>query len=94
LLPWLQIATFTSDAKGAATDAGVHIELIDTGGASSGRKQLVTSAPDAFERGKVDEFRIKCQALGNLTKLHIGHDGKGAHPAWHLAKVRLMALAW
>jgi hypothetical protein len=94
LLPWLQIVTFTSDAKGAATDASVHIELIDAGGASSGRKQLRTSAPDAFERGKVDEFRIKCQALGNLIKLRIGQDGKGAHPAWHLAKVRVLAIAW
>lgn len=88
----LQVVTFTSDLKGAGTDAGVHIELIDASGASSGRQQLLTSAPDAWERGKADEFRIKCQALGNLTKLRIGHDGKGAHPAWHLAKVRVLQL--
>lgn len=84
----LQVVTYTSHMRGAGTDACPYVELIDSNGASSGRKQLLTSAPDAFERGKVDEFRIKCQAVGNLVKLKIGHDGRGAKPAWHLSKVR------
>jgi hypothetical protein len=65
----------------------VYIELFDAAGASSGCKQLLTAAPDAFERGKADEFTITCHALGRLSKLRIGHDSKGARPAWHLAKV-------
>lgn len=85
--------TYTSNLRGAGTDTGVYVELIDTKGASSGRKQLVTSAADAFERGSVDEFRIKCQALGNLAKLRVGRDGKGSKPAWHLSKVWYSA-AW
>lgn len=65
----------------------MYVQLIDAKSVSSGRKQLVTSAADAFERGSVDEFRIKCQALENLAKLRVGHDGKGSKPAWHLSKV-------
>jgi hypothetical protein len=83
----LQVVTYTSDLRGASTDAGVYIELFDTAGASSGCKQLLLAASDAFERGKADEFTITCHALGRLTKLRVGHDSKGARPAWHLAKV-------
>lgn len=87
-LPCSQVVIYTSDVRGAGTDAGVYVELIDSDAATSGRKQLLSPAPDAFERGKVDEFNLKCQALGDLAKLRIGHDGKGARPAWHLSKVR------
>lgn len=84
----LQVVPFTSDLRGASTDASVHVELFDASGASSGVKQLATSAPDAFERGRADTFRITCSALGSLTKLRIGHDSRGTRPGWHLAKVR------
>lgn len=81
--------TYTSDIRGAGTDAGVHAELLDAAGASSGRQQLSapTGAHDAFGRGRVGEFRLRCQALGDLVKLRIGHDGKGTQPGWHLSKV-------
>lgn len=83
----MQVVTHTSDVRGAGTDAAVFAELIGSSGATSGRKQLVSAAPDAFERGKVDEFRLRCQHLGELARLRIGHDGRGAHPAWGLLKV-------
>lgn len=85
--PVLQIVTYTSDIKSAGTDASVFVELIDGNGASSERRQLLTSAPDAFERGKADSFSITCQALSNMARLRVGHDGRGAKPSWHLSKV-------
>lgn len=69
----LQVVTFTSDMRGAGTDAGVYVELIDNAGASSGRKSLVTSAPDAFERGKRDEFSITdTWVSGRITDALLG----------------------
>jgi hypothetical protein len=68
----------------------VHVELAGSGGASSGRRALLAAGDAAaFSRGKVDAFQIRCQALGELSTLRIGHDGRGTHPAWHLTKVRV-----
>lgn len=88
LCPVLQVVTRTSDVRGAATDAAVFVELIGAGGASSGRQPLAPSGPQAFELGSIDEFKLLCEGLGELVQLRVGHDGSGAHPAWHLLQVR------
>jgi hypothetical protein len=81
------VVTHTNDVRGVGTDAAVFVELLGASGASGGRKPLLSPSPEVFARGRVDEFRLRCPALGELAKLRIGHDGKGGHPAWHLAKV-------
>lgn len=83
------MVTRTSDVRGAATDAAVHIELIGDGGSSGGLQPLIASGPQAFERGSTDEFRLLLgQGLGELQQLRVLLDGSGArHPAWHLLQV-------
>ena len=82
-----QVTIRTSDIRGAGTDAQVHVELIDVAGSSSGVKELAAAGPEAFKRGKVDWFKLSCQPLGEVAQLKVGHDGSGAHPAWHLLQV-------
>ena len=36
-----------------------------------------------------DVFKIECRNVGEVQKLRIGHDGKGAQSGWHLATVVL-----
>lgn len=42
---------------------------------------------DPFERGKEDVFEIKEADVGDLRKIKIGHDGRGASSGWHLKEV-------
>lgn len=82
-----QVTIRTSDVRGGGTDAQVHMELLDAAGSTSGVRELAAAGPDAFKRGKVDTFKLSCQPLGDLVQLKVGHDGSGAHPAWHLLQV-------
>eukprot|EP00775_Hariotina_reticulata_P013433 gene13433-13561_t len=84
-----QVTIRTSDVRGGGTDAQVHIELLDAAGSTSGVKELAAAGPEAFKRGKVDTFKLSCQPLGELMQLRVGHDGTGAHPAWHLLQVEV-----
>jgi lipoxygenase homology domain-containing protein 1 len=47
------------------------------------------SRPLLTERiiGGTDTFGVECADLGNLTKIRIGHDGKGFGSGWFLEKV-------
>ena len=37
---------------------------------------------------RVDAFAVKSDKnLGNITKIHVGHDNKGFAAAWYLSKV-------
>lgn len=45
------------------------------------------NAPDNFSRGKVDVFTLDLPDMGNLTRLMVGHDGKGNQQRWHLEGV-------
>jgi hypothetical protein len=37
--------------------------------------------------GATNEFGVECADIGNLTKIRIGHDGKGFGSGWFLEKV-------
>eukprot|EP00879_Flechtneria_rotunda_P024917 GHRR01026444.1.p1 GENE.GHRR01026444.1~~GHRR01026444.1.p1 ORF type:complete len:223 (+),score=60.05 GHRR01026444.1:349-1017(+) len=87
-----KVVTHTGDIRGAATDASVDVELLGTNGASSGLQQLPAQGPNSFQRGVVDAFMLKCKDLGELVGVRVGHDGAGAHPAWHLVQVLRMCL--
>ena len=78
----------TSNKKMAGTDATVYIELIGAKTASGKMPLTVSQTPgNMFEAGKVDVFKIKCEDVGELRKLRIGHDNKGISAAWHLKEV-------
>lgn len=83
-----QVVTRTSDIRGAGTDASVYVALIGNNDSTSGIQQLQPTRPYTFDQGQVDEFRIRCSALGDLAHLRIGHDGNGSHPGWHLLQVK------
>jgi hypothetical protein len=84
----LQVLTKTSQERGAGTDATVCVELRGSLG-SSGRLPLVCTTRNCFERGAVDEFEVACPLLGELKEAVVGHDGKGAAAAWHLAHLQV-----
>jgi hypothetical protein len=40
-----------------------------------------------FEKGQTDVFEIKEADVGDLRKIKIGHNGRGAGAGWHLKEV-------
>ncbi len=79
---------YTSDVRGAGTDANVSVELL---GAKdrSGALRLDTSADD-FERGRRDVFSVKAPDVGPLAQLVVRKDAAGLSNDWHLAAVEVM----
>lgn len=79
------ITTFTSDLKGAGTDANVFIILY--GDISSSSRQKLLASYNSFDRGSIDTFTLELHDLGELTEISIGHDQTGFSSNWHLAQV-------
>lgn len=80
-----KLAVYTSNLKGAGTDANILVQLVGEHGETQEKK--VVASPDAFERGKLDVLTVEAPEIGSLVKLKIGHDNSGSNPAWHLDKV-------
>ncbi|XP_072045883.1 lipoxygenase homology domain-containing protein 1-like [Amphiura filiformis] len=81
----------TSDVKNAGTDANVHIIIygddIDTGKLTLKKSK---THKDKFERGNMDEFEMEAPKVGDVKKIRIGHDNKGAFGGgWMLDNVEL-----
>ena len=75
-----RITVYTSPFASAATDASVTAVLY--GSTGTGHRMQLNPEPrgTAFTQGAVDAFTLESQQLGQLWKLHIGHDGKvGVH---------------
>ncbi|KAF6256823.1 hypothetical protein COO60DRAFT_1640423 [Scenedesmus sp. NREL 46B-D3] len=88
-----RVTTYTSDLRGAGTDAGVWIELLGEldGKATQSPRLPLDNSSNNFERGAVDSFLLKKQRqLGKLTAVHIGHDNKGMAAGWHLDHVEVV----
>eukprot|EP00736_Rhodelphis_marinus_P000918 Rmarinus@m.27357 len=79
------VKVYTSDVRGAGTDANVHLQLYGSKGDSGLRK--LDNSKNNFERGNVDVFEFTCADVGDLEKVFIGHDNSGFGAAWHLQKV-------
>ncbi|KAF5839075.1 Lipase/lipooxygenase [Dunaliella salina] len=77
-----KVQTHTSDIRGASTDANVH--LIMHGTLGDGKRHILSSGPNDFERGVTNEFEIDDEELGELLEITIGHDGTSSSPSWHL----------
>ncbi|DBB10366.1 TPA: hypothetical protein ACH3X3_001925 [Trebouxia sp. C0006] len=88
-----QVVTYTSDLRGAGTDATVFVELAGELG-SGPRCKLMNQAgaADAFGRGQTDSFMVQLPELGELHSLTIDHDNKGQKPGWHLDLVEVTHL--
>ena len=80
-----EITIFTGDVKDAGTDCQMTMTLYGNEGATP--EISLEKGEEKFERGTVDMFRMELEDIGKLSKLRIGHDGKGNRPSWHLDKV-------
>jgi hypothetical protein len=82
-----KITVFTSDVRGAGTDANVFIELQGDRGAIGANR--LESGRNNFERNARDVFVVKGTDIGDVQKVTIWHDNSGVGAAWHLASVEV-----
>ena len=69
----VQVVTFTSDLRGAGTDATVFVELAGKLGSSAHHSLIASgSTSDSFGRGQTDNFTLQLPELGVLQSLTIG----------------------
>ena len=83
-IPWY-IWVYTSDLRGAGTDAHVILVLYGREGKSDEIK--LQSKSDTFEAGKCDEFKRDLADVDIPYKLRVSHDNKHAFASWHLDRV-------
>jgi hypothetical protein len=77
---------FTSDIRGAGTDANVTIILFGSNSIDTGKIKLDSNKND-FERGQEDIFYHEYVDLGDITEVEIEHDNSGPAPGWHCQEV-------
>ncbi|CAF4587849.1 unnamed protein product [Rotaria sp. Silwood1] len=85
-VPWY-IWIYTSDIKGAGTDAEVILVLYGHNGKSHDIK--LRSKSDTFEAGQCDEFKVDITDVGTPFKLRVSHDNKKLFAPWHLDRIEM-----
>ncbi|KAM6985878.1 lipoxygenase homology domain-containing protein 1 [Aplochiton taeniatus] len=85
--PW-SLWIWTSDVKGAGTDAQVFLQIYGEKGKSD--EMRLENNSDSFEQAQLDKFMIEMPDIGNLQKLRIWHEKRNPFAGWHLARVTLM----
>uniref|UniRef100_H2ZAW7 PLAT domain-containing protein n=1 Tax=Ciona savignyi TaxID=51511 RepID=H2ZAW7_CIOSA len=86
LLPY-EITVATGDTLNAGTDAQVVLQLYGEDGKSEVMK--LRNKTDNFERKAIDKFKIEAPDIGPITKIRIGHDGRGVGSGWFLDSVKI-----
>ncbi|XP_076613401.1 lipoxygenase homology domain-containing protein 1 [Chaetodon auriga] len=85
--PW-SLWIWTSDVKGAGTDAQVFLQIYGEKGKSDEIK--LENNSDSFEQAQLDKFMIEMPDIGRPLKLRIWHEKRHPFAGWHLAKVTLL----
>uniref|UniRef100_A0A3Q2GRI5 Lipoxygenase homology PLAT domains 1a n=1 Tax=Cyprinodon variegatus TaxID=28743 RepID=A0A3Q2GRI5_CYPVA len=85
--PW-SLWIWTSDIKGAGTDAQVFLQIYGEKGKSDEIK--LENNSDSFEQGQVDKFMIEMPDIGRLLKVRIWHEKRNPFAGWHLLQVTLL----
>ncbi|XP_051267644.1 lipoxygenase homology domain-containing protein 1 [Dicentrarchus labrax] len=85
--PW-SLWIWTSDVKGAGTDAQVFLQIYGEKGKSDEIK--LENNSDSFEQAQLDKFVIEMPDIGRLLKLRIWHEKRHPFSGWHLARVTLL----
>ncbi len=80
------LQVYTSDIRGAGTDANISLTMFGAAGSSAGPFKLETSKNN-FERGAEDIFFVEHPDVGDIKEIEIGHDNSGPSPGWHLQQV-------
>ncbi|KAM4615981.1 lipoxygenase homology domain-containing protein 1 [Polymixia lowei] len=79
----IQVAT--SDVGAAGTDANVFLIMFGEYGDTGTLALKESTNRNKFERKMKDVFRFgDMLSLGELSKIRVWHDNKGASPGWHL----------
>ncbi|XP_060092590.1 lipoxygenase homology domain-containing protein 1 [Heteronotia binoei] len=85
--PW-SLWIWTSDMRGAGTDAPIFFQIFGDKGKSDEMK--LDNNSDNFEAGQTDKFMIELPDLGTFYKLRIWHEKRTPFSGWHLQKVTLL----
>ncbi|KAE8636810.1 hypothetical protein XENTR_v10003144 [Xenopus tropicalis] len=85
-----EVHVFTGTVWGAGTDANVYAAIYGELGDTGERQLKKANHLNKFERGQEDIFTIKAVDLGELKKLKIRHDNKGANAGWFLDRVEIV----
>ncbi|XP_067431501.1 lipoxygenase homology domain-containing protein 1-like [Thunnus thynnus] len=85
--PW-SLWIWTSDVKGAGTDAQVFLQIYGENGKSDEIK--LENNSDSFEQGQLDKFSVEMPDIGRLLKVRIWHEKRHPFAGWHLARVTLL----
>lgn len=68
------VTTYTSDLRGAGTDANVSVVLLGSKASTPGL--VLENSRNNFERGQVDCFTVESVDVGQITRLQISHDNR------------------
>jgi hypothetical protein len=93
-----KLSIMTGDRKGAGTNANILVTIYGKNGDTG--KRVIDAGSKKFQRAQTDVVGIEVQFLqcdltrkaidlGEITKIRIGHDGKGFGSSWFLDKVTL-----
>ncbi|XP_053159933.1 lipoxygenase homology domain-containing protein 1-like [Hemicordylus capensis] len=85
--PW-SLWIWTSDMRGAGTDAPIYFQLFGSKGKSDEMK--LDNNSDNFEAGQTDKFMIELPDLGIFYKIRIWHEKRNPFAGWHLNKATLL----
>ncbi|XP_062333408.1 lipoxygenase homology domain-containing protein 1-like [Osmerus eperlanus] len=85
--PW-SLWIWTSDVKGAGTDAQVFLQIYGENGKSDEIK--LENNSDSFEQAQLDRFMVEMPDIGRLRKLRVWHEKRHPFAGWHLARATLM----
>ncbi|XP_055036930.2 lipoxygenase homology domain-containing protein 1 [Misgurnus anguillicaudatus] len=85
--PW-SLWIWTSEIKGAGTDALVFLQVYGDKGKSDEMNH--ESKSDSFEQGQCDKFIIEMPDIGKIRKLRIWHEKRNPFSGWHLGRATLM----
>ncbi len=80
----------TGSKLGSGTDANVY--LIIYGEKTQTERMHLTRQTDGdklFEKGQTDVFKIKATNVGEIKKINVSHDGKGAGSGWFLESIKV-----
>lgn len=85
-----RVTIYTSDLKGAGTDATVFCQICNPAkNLRTGVLKCDTSANN-FERGGTDVFHFQDIDVEHITELLLYHDNKGLGPGWHCRSVSVV----
>ncbi|KAG7241182.1 hypothetical protein INR49_025925, partial [Caranx melampygus] len=85
--PW-SLSIWTSDVKGAGTDAQVFLQIYGERGKSD--EIRLENNSDSFEQGQLDKFMVEMPDIGRLLKVRIWHEKRHPFAGWHLGRVALL----